>query len=364
MRSNLLVALVFLLSCVGIEVHAQDFKVENFRENLTDLSAAMSGVQDRNQRDAALIRFAVRDDKFELEPNLGILKEESATGEIRIFVPEDTKRITIRHPMLGVLRDYIIPVPIKSKTTYDAEIVITNPDYLLAIFGGGANITAPTVKDAEIKDLPIVEVPKEEPVVTKEPVKPQEPVGKEQAKAKMPLDIHVSAGLGFNAVSAMGPSVHLGVSYKIFALEAGFVYGLDKVENINFSLRSASQGYLLSETYDYSCSKVWVRAGANFDIGKIRVTPQAGVTFNMISGKAPNNTNNSTDYFKESNPMALFAALRFSYEVVDHLRIHLTPQYDFTLGGDQIFEVIKQADSKIKNWGEGFGVNVGLIYEF
>ena len=76
------------------------------------------------------------------------------------------------------------------------------------------------------------------------------------------------------------------------------------------------------------------------------------------------NGERKTEYFKESYPMSAFAAIRFSYQVVDHLHIHLTPQYDFNIGGDQIFEVIKQGDSKIKAWGEGFGINAGIIYEF
>ena len=110
--------------------------------------------------------------------------------------------------------------------------------------------------------------------------------------------------------------------------------------------------------------KAWARLGVKFDIDKFRISPQAGVTFNMISGKTASGASSTTDYFKEANPMSILAAVRLSYEVVDHLLIHLTPQYDFSLGGDEIFEVIKQGDSKIKAWGEGFGINAGIIYEF
>jgi hypothetical protein len=62
--------------------------------------------------------------------------------------------------------------------------------------------------------------------------------------------------------------------------------------------------------------------------------------------------------------MSIHAAVRFSYEVIDHLYLHLTPQYDFSLNSDQIFEVIKHADNKLKAWVEGFGINAGFIYEF
>ena len=157
----------------------------------------------------------------------------------------------------------------------------------------------------------------------------------------------------------MGPSVNIGVRYKIYAVEAGFALGLDKAEDINFNLRD-----LLSESYDYSCNKAWVRLCANFDSGQFRITPMAGATFNMISGKAADGVKNTTDYFKDSNPMAIFAGVRLSYQIIDNLFVHLTPQFDFAIGGDEVFDVIKQGDSKIKNWGEGFGVNAGLIYEF
>ena len=102
----------------------------------------------------------------------------------------------------------------------------------------------------------------------------------------------------------------------------------------------------------------------NFDIEHFRISPQAGVTFNMIRGKAVSGTSNTTDYFKDANPMSVFAAVRLSYEVAEHLYVYITPQYDFSIGGDQIYEVIKQGDSKIKAWGEGFGINAGIIYEF
>jgi hypothetical protein len=157
----------------------------------------------------------------------------------------------------------------------------------------------------------------------------------------------------------MGPSILVGASYGMFSLEGGFVYGIDKVEDIHLSISSA-----LSEAYDYTSSKVWARLGVNFDIEHFRISPQAGVTFNMIRGKAASGASNTTDYFKDANPMSIFAAVRLSYEVAEHLYVHITPQYDFSIGGDQIYEVIKQGDSKIKAWGEGFGINAGIIYEF
>lgn len=314
-----------------------DFEIRNFHERTTDLSAISSNYKDLNKLPAALIRFTVRDPEFEFSSNWGILGIERKTGEVYLYVPQDTKRLTIRHPRLGVLQDYEIPVRIKSKVTYGADIVITEKAKTEQVLQQSATrepVTYPSYQ------------PKSQPVSHKSAIEP---------------DFHFFAGVGFNAVSLMGPSVLLGASYRMFSLEGGFAFGIDNVENVSFTLRSSST---ISESYDYSCMKAWARLGVNFDIDKFRISPQAGVTFNMISGKTASGASSATDYFKEANPMSILVAVRLSYEVVDHLRIHLTPQYDFSLGGDQIYEVIKQGDSKIKAWGEGFGVNAGIIYEF
>lgn len=205
-------------------------------------------------------------------------------------------------------------------------------------------------------------------ICAQNPVSPRNPANLivvEEIEKKQPStsssSFRLHVGIGFNAISVMGPSVHLGACYKNFNLEAGYVLGLDKVENIVVTLPGATS---LSEAYDYSCSKVWVRLGYSFSLDKFQVLPQVGASFNMISGKEVSGASNSSTNFKDSNPMGIFGAIRLSYEVLDHLRIHLTPQYDFTVGGDQVFEVIKKGDSKLNAWGEGFGINAGIIYVF
>jgi len=331
-----LVAVSFFLWPLLAMGQEADFEIRNFRERTTDLSAISSNYKDLNGSPAALIRITVRDPQFEFSANLGIVAQEKKTGEVYLYVPQDTRRLTVRHPRLGVLKDYEIPLRVRSKVTYDAEIVITG--------------------NAQSEPQPYTDYTETPPTYPYEP----QPQPKSPQRVSF-SEFHFFAGVGINAVSVMGPSLHLGVSYSMFSLEGGFVLGLDKVEDISFTFHNSSSP---SETYDYSCSKAWVRFGVNFDMEKFRISPQAGATFNMISGKTVSGITNSSDYFKESYPMSIFAAVRLSYEVAEHLRIHLTPQYDFSLGGDQIFEVIKQGDSKIKAWGEGFGINAGIIYEF
>ena len=335
-RKFLFVASFLLWSLMSMGQSA-DFEIRNFHERTTDLSAISSNYKDLNKLPAALIRFTVRDPEFEFSSNWGILGIERKTGEVYLYVPQDTKRLTIRHPRLGVLQDYEIPVRIQSKVTYGADIVITEK-------------ARPKQEPQQVVSKAPVTAPSNQPQLQPQSVSP---------KGKTKSDFHFYAGVGLNAVSLMGPSFKLGIRNKMFSVEGGFAYGMDKVEDVRLSFSST-----VNEAYDYSCMKAWARLGVNFDTEKFRITPQAGVTFNMISGKTASGTSSTTDYFKDANPMSILAAVRLSYEVADHLRVHLTPQYDFSLGGDQIYEVIKQGDSKLKAWGEGFGINAGVIYEF
>ena len=339
MRYRRLILITTCLWSMLAMAQEADFEIRNFRERTTDLSAISSNYKDLNGSPAALIRITVRDPQFEFSANLGIISIEKKTGEVYLYVPQDTRRLTVRHPRLGVLKDYEIPLKVRSKVTYDADIVITAKQQ-------------PVQQPREIRDRSYDTPQRLESLFPSNPSQPT-------TKSLDSPEFHVYAGVGFNAVSTMGPSVHVGASYGMFSVEGGFIYGMDKVDDIHLSMSST-----INEAYDYSCSKVWARLGVNFDIDQFRISPQAGVTFDMINGKAASGASNTTDYFKSANPMSAFAAVRLSYEVAEHLYVHITPQYDFSIGGDEIFEVIKKGDSKIKAWGEGFGVNAGIIYEF
>jgi len=53
---------------------------------------------------------------------LGITKVEKKTGEYWVYVPRGSKKITIKHEDLGVLRNYIYPEAIKEATVYEMKL--------------------------------------------------------------------------------------------------------------------------------------------------------------------------------------------------------------------------------------------------
>ncbi|MDE6396331.1 MAG: hypothetical protein K2K84_03580 [Muribaculaceae bacterium] len=116
----LLITLTLIVS-VSVGSHAQRFKVESFRLLPNDVSAFIDPVRDLNDEDCGLIKIIGSED-FVFSTPLGIVKRLDKTGEIWIYIPRGSKKITIKHPEWGVLRDYIFPTRIDSHLTYELRI--------------------------------------------------------------------------------------------------------------------------------------------------------------------------------------------------------------------------------------------------
>ena len=347
-RHNIITCLFAILPIAAM---SQELKVQSFALSPTEIIPSSEQRKDLNGVNCALVKVQVVDGIDRVEGNI-IGDIDSRGTEKRIYLTQGTKFFRL-YPHSH------LPVSITT-SEFDIEKLEGNRVYILRLTGDADE------KKAEPKKEEKREEPRQQPTEIYQDQSSgyndsyyQQPSKPSKSRYVSDAEFHFYAGVGFNAISTMGPSILIGASYGMFSLEGGFVYGIDKVEDIHLSISSA-----LSEAYDYTSSKVWARLGVNFDIEHFRISPQAGVTFNMIRGKAASGASNTTDYFKDANPMSIFAAVRLSYEVAEHLYVHITPQYDFSIGGDQIYEVIKQGDSKIKAWGEGFGINAGIIYEF
>lgn len=339
--------LVFLLfwSLAAVS-QSHDFEIRDYHENTSDLAAISSNIKDLNGVTAALLRFAVRDTSFTFDANNGILKIEKHTGEVWLYVPDGTKRITVRHPYLGILRDYQLPLVAKSKTTYDAEIVITRNSF---------QQTPPPVQ---------VVVPEPE-VTPPQANKPIEEKVRPKTKSAKHSNIHFLLGAGFNALSVMGPSLNVGVEIGRLMVSADYTIGIEKVEGVGVFYKPRGGSESLGEAYDYSSSRLSLRLGFNTAPDAIvQVVPQLGVSFNMISGSEITKAAGVEAQFSKANPLSALVAVSLRVKLAGPLSLSITPQYDFVVGKDAVFDVIKDADSKIKLWGEGFGVNAGLLLRF
>lgn|GEM_PF-2744389 len=110
---------------------AQSLSVSDFHLLDTDLTAITNGTMeiDQNGEVAACIKIVTTKMGFTFDIGmLGIVRTKQAVGEIWVYVPKRTQKISIFHQEYGILRNYYLPVPIESGRTYELILKI-NKEY-------------------------------------------------------------------------------------------------------------------------------------------------------------------------------------------------------------------------------------------
>lgn len=118
--ASVLLALMLCLACCHA-ASAQQFRVKKFSTLTYDINAFIKPVYDLNGEACAVVRVVAPSD-FVFSTPLGIVKRIDEVGEILIYLPRGSKKITIKHPEWGVLRDYMFPKPLESRLTYEMDL--------------------------------------------------------------------------------------------------------------------------------------------------------------------------------------------------------------------------------------------------
>ena len=291
-----------LILISAIQVSAQNISVTRFERNYTSLIASVDPVYDNAGEACALIRFYVRDDGFEIEPNLGYLRVEKRTGEIRVWLPAGTKRLTIRHQGAMTLSGYEIPVTLEPKVTYEAELEIS-----------------------------------------------------EKKKSTVPF----YAQVGYNVMSISGPSITIGADINHHVVELNAVYGLNKTDDWYFYSTDGS----VNAAYNYQDIRIGLRYGYCIKASEIiDITPQAGAAYNIMSGTSVAGT--SGDSYKNANSISALVAARLAVAVGKKFWLYVTPEYDFGISKNDVCKLVGEKDNTFKSWTDGFNLNLGLMIYF
>jgi len=114
---------LFLFAVIG-NLFAE-ISVKSFRKLETDLDARVNFAEkDQNGDVCAIIKVVTTQTGFTFDGGqLGIVKTVQKPSEIWVYVPYGLTRLSIFHPQLGQLRDYIIPESVEKATVY--EMVLT-----------------------------------------------------------------------------------------------------------------------------------------------------------------------------------------------------------------------------------------------
>jgi len=114
-------------------VIAQKLSVKSFSSLETDLDARVYYSKlDQNGEKCAIIKVITTKTGFSFDVGaLGIVAVEQKKGEIWVYVPRGVQRMTINHPNLGVLRNYVINIPIESAKVYEMELITAEIEILV-----------------------------------------------------------------------------------------------------------------------------------------------------------------------------------------------------------------------------------------
>lgn len=302
-RTAIILFFIGLFAVIGSNrAAAKNIVVKDFKEVPTDLTARMEPVYDNNGERCANLVFYVKDPTFIIEGNLGVLKRSTKIGEIRLWVPEGTRRLTIRHegafPLL-----YDIPISITSPMSYHAHIDM----------GTSHSINS-----------------------------------------------HFYAGGGFNALSIQGPSVVVGVDLNHHVIEAGGIYGLRKTDNLYFY-----SGDELKAAYRYKAITGILKYGYDISLGaKMSIMPHTGIALNDITGETISRFGLDTKDFKKAWSASVLGGLRLSLLLGKRVKLNATPVYRLSIYKSNNFKLLRNNDKDIKKWADGIGADVGMTLSF
>ena len=117
---------LLFLTLLSLKLSAQSISVKSFQMLVGDMTTtSLEGKRiDQNNEVCALIKIVTSQKGFTFEAGaLGVVDSQQRNGEIWVWVPRGSRKITILHQQLGVLRDYRYPVEIQADRTYEMILV-------------------------------------------------------------------------------------------------------------------------------------------------------------------------------------------------------------------------------------------------
>ena len=153
----------------------------------------------------------------------------------------------------------------------------------------------------------------------------------------------------FQAGTMMGVGGNIGGYISNFNIEAYVTAGLGK-ENLYINYTTGAS----SSEESFSGLLVGGKVGYGFIIGtRMRITPQVGLGSLSVKGNEVS-----------TSVLCATAGVRFEYVLAPNFGISLTPEGCFVVSKKDMFDSLTSASSKIKGWGTGVNVRLGLYVYF
>ena len=187
-------------------------------------------------------------------------------------------------------------------------------------------------------------------------VKSSEPTVKIHMKKLMLRRTCGYAQVGYQAGSLNALTVTAGMYLYNFNAEASFILGTDKSEDIYWTSTFGGKGGVCN----YKVMGFGGKLGYGLILNKnIRLTPQVGYTLARISGDVDNLNVESATAAAQIAP-----GLRLDYALSSMFGLYVAPEYGISIFKGDTYEQLYKVSSKIKGWGEGFNVRLGVSVMF
>ena len=123
---NRLLTLILFFTVTGtLLAQEPELNIKSFRKLENDLDARVNEPKkDQNGDLCAILKIVTTQKGFTFDcGQIGIVKTVQKPSEIWVYVPFGVKRLTISHPHLGILRDYLIPQNIEKASVYELVLI-------------------------------------------------------------------------------------------------------------------------------------------------------------------------------------------------------------------------------------------------
>ncbi len=159
-----------------------------------------------------------------------------------------------------------------------------------------------------------------------------------------PTAFYVQAGMQVG--SLMGVEATIGCYISNFNIEGTFLYGLDKSEKIHWN------GTIGKTTNIYSANAYGGKVGYSVILGtRWRITPQGG----LLCVSIHKDSSNSKSYVLSGTIGA-----RTDVIVTSGLGFFAAPEMAFAIKKSDTYNMLEPVSTKIKGWGSGFNVRLGI----
>ena len=365
-----LTALLFFI--LGTALRAQTLSVESFRLLENDLAANIQGTMrfDQNGQVAALIRVVTSEKGFVFDGGmLGVVDTKQDVGEILIWVPRAIQRITIKHELLGVLRDYYFPIPIEGGRTYELKLLSGR---VRTIVEEEQTTQLDTIAEEAEKTIQQVQ-PVQEPPVAPQTI--QSPVKKPILK---PNSVYAGVSMFVNS-KPRSMDIHLGGYLKNINLEIGYsrfekdeVFFEGQWNSIELSNKDLNDdglpdGFNLYSYRYQTRSKYSAVLGYGIQFGRrLRLTPQTGAAVYSISTEG--GWDESIQVFGESGERNSYFTcipvnLKFEFSPVRHVSMFYTPGMSIPVKMGSLAKKLDHSN-KLTATFKGITHNIGLLLYF